>query len=321
MARRPDEVLVVGDLLVDVVVVPSGPLEHASDVPSRVRAGGGGSAANTACWLARTGRPTALVAMVGDDAMAPGALTGLEAAGVTFAGAVAPGLATGTCVVLVDPDGERTMLPDRAANDRLDPDLVVGALEDRRPVWLHLSGYTLLDQGSRPAGLAALARARELGVPVSVDASSAGPLRQVGAATFLGWIAGVQVLFANDDELAALGGLEACGRHVEVVVAKHGARGVSWAAAGATVAVPASPTELVDTVGAGDALDAGVIDAVLSGAFYAAKDLLAARAKEQGLAALVIRDCLHFSALWHDVEALAGTALAALAVARPGARP
>lgn len=49
-------------------------------------------------------------------------------------------------------------------------------------------------------------------------------------------------------------------------------------------------------------------------AFDAARDLLAARARETGLAALVIRDCLHFSALWHDVEALAGQGLATLSM-------
>ncbi len=49
-------------------------------------------------------------------------------------------------------------------------------------------------------------------------------------------------------------------------------------------------------------------------AFYAAKDLLVARARETGLAALVIRDCLHFSALWHDVEALAAEGLASLSM-------
>ncbi|WP_226553837.1 MULTISPECIES: Ldh family oxidoreductase [Celeribacter] len=49
-------------------------------------------------------------------------------------------------------------------------------------------------------------------------------------------------------------------------------------------------------------------------AFYAAKDALVARAKDTGLAALVIRDCLHFSALWHDVEALAEEGLAALSM-------
>lgn len=49
-------------------------------------------------------------------------------------------------------------------------------------------------------------------------------------------------------------------------------------------------------------------------AFYAAKDALVARARETGLAALVIRDCLHFSALWHDVEALAEEGLASLSM-------
>ncbi len=49
-------------------------------------------------------------------------------------------------------------------------------------------------------------------------------------------------------------------------------------------------------------------------AFDAAKPLLVARARETGLAALVIRDCLHFSALWHDVEALAEQGLASLSM-------
>jgi LDH2 family malate/lactate/ureidoglycolate dehydrogenase len=49
-------------------------------------------------------------------------------------------------------------------------------------------------------------------------------------------------------------------------------------------------------------------------AFDAAVDVLAARARETGLAALVIRDCLHFSALWHDVEALAARGLAGLSM-------
>lgn len=289
MTDAGGEVLVVGDLMVDVVVVPSGPLHHASDVAASIRTSGGGSAANTACWLGAAGREVRLVAMVGDDAAAPGALALLEGSGVRFGGAAVPGAATGTCVVLVDPDGERTMLPDRAANDRLDPSLVVAAV-GAGPAWLHLSGYTLLDEGSRPAARAGLARARELGVPVSVDASSAGPLLRLGGEHVLRWIDGARILFANDDELAALGGIDACRAHVEVVVAKHGPKGVSWVAADGTVTAGAAATTVVDTVGAGDALDAGVIDAIVRGA-----------GPEEALRA--------------------GTALAARAVSRPGARP
>lgn len=49
-------------------------------------------------------------------------------------------------------------------------------------------------------------------------------------------------------------------------------------------------------------------------AYFAARDLLVERARKFGLAALVIRDCLHFSALWHEVEDLAGAGLAALSM-------
>jgi sugar/nucleoside kinase (ribokinase family) len=261
-ADGPGDVLIVGDVMVDVVVVPSGPLQHGSDTPSAIRTVGGGSAANTACWLAALGRASRLVASVGDDPMGRGAVAELEAVGVRFAGVVDPVHPTGACVVLVDPDGERTMLPDRGANDALRPDSVVAALRER-PAWLHVSGYTLLDEGSRPAALAAMAEAHALGVPVSVDASSASPLLTVGGARFLDWVAGCRILFANDDELAALDGAAAALRRAEVVVAKHGPAGSSWVTSAGSWSVPAAPVVVVDTVGAGDALDAGVIDGVL----------------------------------------------------------
>lgn len=283
------DVVVIGDLMVDVVVVPSGPLIHGSDTPSAIRSSGGGSAANTAAWLAALGRPVRLVAAIGDDALGQSAVQGLEAHGVRFAGSIDPVRPSGSCVVLVDPDGERTMLPDRGANDALPVGAVEAALEDR-PDWVHLSGYTLLDEGSRPAALAAIAAAIARDVPLSVDASSASPLLNVGGARFLDWVAGSRVLFANDDELAALDGPPAVLRRAAALVAKHGPAGASWVTAERTWSVPALPAQLVDTVGAGDALDAGVIDALLRGADP--------------------QDALE-----------AGARLAAEAVATPGARP
>lgn len=49
-------------------------------------------------------------------------------------------------------------------------------------------------------------------------------------------------------------------------------------------------------------------------AFFAGKQLLIERARTLGLAAMVIHDCLHFSALWQDVEALAEANLASLSM-------
>jgi ribokinase len=275
------EVVVVGDLMVDLVVVPSGPLVRGSDRAASIRSTGGGSGANTACWLASLGVDVRLVASVGDDDLGRGAVDALTRGGVAFVGAADPERSTGACVVLVDPDGERTMLPDRGANDAL-PAAAVEAALARPPAWLHLSGYTLLDEGSRPAGLAALSGARARSVPTSVDASSAGPLRDLGGARFLDWAHGCAVLFANDEELDALGGLSAALDHVDVVIAKHGPEGASWCTAAHTWSAPAAPTALVDTIGAGDALDAGVIGAVLRGldppAALEAATLVSARA-------------------------------------------
>jgi sugar/nucleoside kinase (ribokinase family) len=84
------------------------------------------------------------------------------------------------------------MLSDRGANAALSPDDVT--LE---PVTggghLHLSGYMLLDNASRPAGLAALRRAMAMGWTTSVDPQAASHLAAAGAGNFLSWVSGVDL--------------------------------------------------------------------------------------------------------------------------------
>ena len=65
--HRAPKVAVIGDLMLDVVVIPSRPLERGTDVPGRVALRQGGSAANTARWLARLGARSTLVTAVGRD--------------------------------------------------------------------------------------------------------------------------------------------------------------------------------------------------------------------------------------------------------------
>jgi len=251
--------------MVDVVVVPEGPLAPGSDTPSQVHNMGGGSAANTACWLASLGTPVRLVAAVGADELGRVARAALEEIGVGFAGQVHPKAATGSCVVLIDETGERTMLPDRGANEELSPAAVEAAI-DREVAWVHVSGYALLGTGSHPAAQAAMAAARRLGLPWSVDAASSAPLRAAGPNRFLRWVDGCTVLFANDDELGALGGAAGALRSSAEVVAKLGPAGACWTDGSRSEFSPAAPATVVDTIGAGDAFDAGFLAARLAGA-------------------------------------------------------
>lgn len=260
------DVVVVGDLMVDVIALMSGPLARGSDTPSRVTTLGGGSAANVAVWLAQQGVPTAYVGRVGDDALGRLAVDALTDSGVHAWVGAEGDCSTGTCVVLVEPGGERSMLPDAGANATLLP-ADVPPTAFRPGGHLHLSGYTLLSTGSREAGLTALSLAAAAGMTVSVDPSSAALLADVGAARFLDWTRGVDVLLPNADEAAVLTGAsdppEAAERLADSyreVVVKIGARGALWRQGFIAASAPAERgVEVVDTTGAGDAFAAGFL--------------------------------------------------------------
>ncbi len=290
-------VVVVGDLVTDVLVSTAGPLSSGSDTLASIVLRGGGAGANTACWLADCGVNVALVARVGGDEVGRARTLELLGANVEAVVAVDHEALTGTVVVLVGADGERTMLADRGASLRL-------SVQDVKP-WvfevgthLHLSGYVLLDERSRGAALYALERARGHGMTVSVDAASAAPLSIVGPEAFRSWTVGVDLLLANTDEAQVLTGCPdaasaatALAGDYPIAVVKDGAAGAVWASAGTIRHCPAEPVQVVDTTGAGDAFAAGLL-----------ADWLTPGSTP-------------------DSALVAGTARAARAVAIPGGRP
>jgi ribokinase len=289
-APAPRPVVVVGDLMVDVVARMAAPLAVGSDTAARVRTRPGGAGANVAAWLAVAGAPVTLVARAGDDEAARGAVARLRGHGVTPAVAADPSLPTGTCVVLVAPGGERSMLPDAGANAALAPDdLPAGAFGPG--AHLHLTGYPLLREGPpREAALEALRRARAAGMTVSLDPSSAAPLAAFGPERFLALAGRVDVLLPNRDEALTLAGAadpqtaaRALCAHAREVVVTLGAEGALWTDGDTTAAAAAATTGAVaDTTGAGDAFTAGFLAARLGGAAprdaLAAANALAARA-------------------------------------------
>jgi sugar/nucleoside kinase (ribokinase family) len=231
------------------------------------------------------------VGRVGDDPAGRAAAAELRSEGVDARLQVDGELATGTCVVLVEPGGERTMLPDAGANAAL----AAVPLPDGA-VHLHLAGYALLHPGSRPAARELLTAARAAGLSVSVDPSSAAPLARAGPDEFLAWVDGIDLLLPNRDEARLLAGAataadaaRALRAHAREVVVKLGADGALWTDGEAVEQVPARAVAGADATGAGDAFAAGLLAARLTGA-----------APREALTA--------------------ACALAAEAVARPGAR-
>jgi sugar/nucleoside kinase (ribokinase family) len=280
-------VVVLGDVMVDVVARLSGPLAPGSDSPAVVRFHGGGSAANTAAWLAEAGGQPVLVGRVGDDDRGRTARDELGSLGVDARLATDPELPTGACIVLVGPDGERTMAPDAGANDALTKEDVPDDVLTEGG-HLHVVGYALLRPGSRPAAREAMARAREAGMTVSVDPSSSALLSE----RFLDDCEDAQLLLPNASEAHALTGesaperaaRELAGRVGEVVV-KLGPEGALWTDGDEVLRAAAEPAESVDSTGAGDAFAAGLLHARASGASTAESLAAACKLAAQAVAA------------------------------------
>lgn len=266
----PPRVYVLGEIMIDITArVPHAP-EAATDTPCSIEERHGGSGANVAAWLAHLGVPVTLIGSAGQDLAGHAAIEELERAGVRMLVAIAPGRPTGRCIVIVSPDGERTMLPDRGANAALDG-ATLSQVRWSRGDHLHVSAYMLLDESTCRVALEAMTRAHAQGLTVSVDASSSAPIRTAGRESVREWTSAAGIVFANRDEAEALTGLADPVRAARdladttaIAVVKLGPDG-AVAAWGDRVAVEASPrAEVVDTTGAGDAFAAGFLAAWLT---------------------------------------------------------
>ena len=252
----------VGDVNVDVLVEVRAPFSHASDTHSSIVTAPGGAAANQAVAMSDAGARVAIVAAVGSDPLADAVVATLRASGVDTGGVQRAAAQTGVVIALVEPDGQRSMLTDRGANLDLDPAATASFVSGARSgAHLHLTGYVLYDEASREAGLAALGAAREAGMTVSVDGSSAGPLRAAGAGRVAAWCRGADWLTCNLEEAEALTGAvgpdsaaEGLAELASEAVVTLGADGVIVVGKGSTVRMPAAhPASVADTTGAGDA--------------------------------------------------------------------
>ena len=153
----------VGELMLDVVAVLTfGPFRRRQRHPGPdPKAPPVGSAANVAAWLAAVGTPvppsSAGSGTTPRAGRAGAALLGVAGGVQVRASRWNPRRPTGTCVVLVGADGERSMLPDPGANLALSPGDVPAVGCWSRVRTCTCPATALLRTGSRAAARHALA--------------------------------------------------------------------------------------------------------------------------------------------------------------------
>lgn len=247
----------LGDLVEDIVVRLDGPIHHGADTVAAITRRRGGSAANVAVRAAHLGSDARFIGQVGEDAIGSALVEELRRNGVDVS-EVRRGGSTGAIVAIVDPDGERSMLTDRrACIDLTTPE---SSWLDGVDV-LHVPFYSMVLPPLADTAATVIEWARDRGIAISVDTSSASLIEQFGVDRTLTRLAAVapDVLLANDDEHRILGLRSSFGDAITVI--KRGSDpAVLYLADGSVEEVPAIAVDtIVDTTGAGDAFAAGFL--------------------------------------------------------------
>ena len=227
----------------------------------------GGSAGNTMAGIASLGGAGAYIGKVRDDFLGEVYRHDITAAGVRFetlAATAGPG--TARCLILVTPDGQRTMNTYLGACVELGPaDIDADVITAARITYLE--GYLYDPPQAQEAFRKAAAIAHSAGRQVALSLSDPFCVGRHRAA-FRDLVDGhVDILFANEAEICSLyetddfgAAAAAVRRHVAIAALTRSAAGSVILAEGAQHSVAAAPVvRVVDTTGAGDLYASGFL--------------------------------------------------------------
>jgi len=230
----------------------------------------GGSAANTIMGIADFGGRAAYAGKVGNDPLGEFFLEDMRHMGVSIEVPRAAGQ-SGTCVILITPDAQRTMLTHLGLSSTLGPDDIDPA-EIARAKYVYIEGYLFTGDSTRAAALKAIEAAKSQGVKVAFTVSDPF-LINLFRNEFLELIEGpVDLLFCNLEEARSLtqrtDPIECAAeihRYAENVALTLGAEGSILMHEGAAIPIEAVPTKAIDTTGAGDMYAAGLLYGITNG--------------------------------------------------------
>jgi len=228
----------------------------------------GGSAANTLAGLAALGARCAFIGQVADDQLGEVFAHDIRAVGIDYETPSRAGdPPTARCLIFVSPDGQRTMNTYLGASQFLPAaSLDESAIADAAV--LYLEGYLWDPEEPRAAMRKAIGAAKDAGRQVAFTLSDAFVIERHGA-DFRAMIetGDIDILFANENELAALtgkgdfeAGLAELAPKVPVLVVTRSEKGAVAITGENRAEVSAlSIDQVVDTTGAGDLFAAGFL--------------------------------------------------------------
>jgi sugar/nucleoside kinase (ribokinase family) len=280
------DVLALGNAIVDVIAQADDPFleregiakgsmrlisaEEAAALYAKMGPGrevSGGSAANSCAGIAALGGRVAFIGRVSDDQLGAVFAHDIRAAGVDFRTPPATGgRPTGQCLILVSPDGQRTMNTYLGSCQELDAD-DVDEERVRAAAVTYLEGYLWDPEAPIRACRKAIEIAKAAGRTVAMTLSDVFCV-EGHREDFLGLMAGpVDLVFANENEAKALfktddaeAAIAAMAKAARLAVVTRSEKGAVVLDGAARHAVPAAPVaRVLDTTGAGDLFAAGFL--------------------------------------------------------------
>jgi ribokinase len=278
---------ILGDLMVDIAcevdTLETLVVARGSDFPARTTLSPGGSAANTATWLARTGNTAYLVGAIGEDPLGDYLVHEITESGVHMLVQRVPDELTGVCLILNERDGQRTMIPSAGANAKFVNTPSLDPLASPNINHLHVSAYMLFHEVSGISALECMVAARRAGATVSLDPSSSA-LLATNRVRLMAALALSDLLLANADEALEISRLlrddDTVSPSIDLALISSALHPLSPTVVVTNTAEPVRALEnlvhnftipvpkiesVKSTTGAGDAFNAGFLNAWLAG--------------------------------------------------------